>query len=384
MKLRTLFLVALLVGAFVWLSTGGSWIPRRLLQSFRSDKPLWSGPAVARSAGLSSDELNNIEVYKSANSATVAITSTVFRRGWFFDVYPSRETGSGFLINEDGLILTNNHVISGRAPEIQVALADQSRYKAQVLVRDPANDLALLRIEAKQKLPWLRLGDSESVQVGQKVLAIGNPFGFLSGTLTTGVISSLGRTIRDETGRELENMFQTDAAINPGNSGGPLLDSQGSVIGVNTAIYGPGGNIGIGFAMPINRAKLMLEDYRAGRKFGRPRLGVSGVYVSGDLAEEIELPRQGGLLVYEVARGSAAHAAGIRGARQWVVIGLTEVAVGGDLIMAVDGRAIDAPDALNRALGRKRPGDTIELNIYREGRSMKLKVELGEAPEERL
>ena len=277
--------------------------------------------------------------------------------------------------------MTNNHVVSGSA-EIQVTLADHTRYKAQVLERDPANDLAVIKIEPRKKIAPLRLGDSDKVQVGQKVLAIGNPFG-LEGTLTTGIVSSLGRNLRDESGRTLEGMIQTDAAINPGNSGGPLLDSQGSVIGVNTAIYGPGGNIGIGFAMPINRAKLMMEAYHSGKRFGRPRLGVSGVYIAGDLAEALELPAAGGFLVYEVAPGSAAASAGIRGARRWVVIGNIEVGIGGDLIMAIDGRPVERADAITRAMMRKRPGDSVELTIFRNGRTTKVNVPLG-APEEPL
>lgn len=225
----------------------------------------------------------------------------------------------------------------------------------------------------------LPLGDSDPVQVGQKVLAIGNPFG-LDLTLTTGVVSSLARTIQDEGGRTLEGMIQTDAAINPGNSGGPLLDSQGNVIGVNTAIYGPGGNIGIGFAMPINRAKQMIEDYKAGRSFRRPRLGVTIYPVAGDLAEALNLPAEGGLLIQGIGRGSAAEAAGLRGPRQTVLVGNMELGVGGDLIMMIDGQPSDRNDSIARAISRKRPGDIIELTIFRGGRVSKLKVKLGEDP----
>jgi len=367
MRLRAVVIAALLVGGFWYLTSDyGRWIRGRPVSEHRA-APLWSGPDVAHSAGLSADEQNNIEIYKMAREATVNITSTVYRRGFFFEIYPSRESGSGFFINENGQILTNNHVISGRAPQIQVTLADQSRYEAEVLVRDPVNDLALLRIPLKEKVRYLRLGDSDTVQVGQKVLAIGNPFG-LQGTLTTGVVSSLGRTIRDENGNDLEDMIQTDAAINPGNSGGPLLDSQGTVIGVNTAIYGPGGNIGIGFAMPINTAKQMLEDYRAGRQFGRPVLGVKGTPIRGDLAEAIGLPREGGFLIYQVYRGSAAYRAGLRGARRWVIVGL---------IMEIDGQPMNRSDSLTRYLRHKRPGDVVKLKVFRDGRTQTIEVTLG-------
>lgn len=379
MKARTLMLAALFLGGFFLgmavLKRGAA--PVRLVGN--AVAPLWSGPSAAQGAGLGQDELNNIEIYKLAHEATVNITSTVYRQNWFLEIYPSRESGSGFFIDKDGRILTNNHVVSGRAPEIMVTLADGRKYRASVLYRDPANDLALLKIEPRGPVKFLPLGDSDALQVGQKVLAIGNPFG-LQGTLTTGIVSSLGRDIADESGRELQGMIQTDAAINPGNSGGPLLDSSGAVIGINTAIYGPGANIGIGFAMPINRAKTMIEDYQSNRRYGRPRLGVDVIYVRGDLAEELGLPAEGGLLIQAVAPGSAAEAAGLRGARRSVIIANYQIGIGGDLIMAVDGKPVDRLDALTRALSRKRPGDKLELTIFRNGRRVNVTVTLGEAP----
>ncbi len=280
------------------------------------------------------------------------------------------------MVNDDGEILTNNHVISGRAQQIVVTLADQSQFEAKVLARDPVNDLALIKIEPHEELHHLNLGDSDGVQVGQKVLAIGNPFG-LDGTLTTGIVSSMGRTIRDENGQDLEDMIQTDAAINPGNSGGPLLDSQGNVIGVNTAIYGPGGNIGIGFAMPINVAKRMLDDYRAGRQIGRPVLGVSGVPIHGDLAKAIGLPQEGGFLIYQVYRGTPAYQAGLRGAQRWAEVSNYEIGIGGDLIMEIDGNTMAERDSLTRYLRRRRPGDVITLKIFRDGKTSEVKITLG-------
>jgi S1-C subfamily serine protease len=259
-----------------------------------------------------------------------------------------------------------------------VTLANGQKYKATIVYKDPANDLALIKIDPRGDIKYLPLGESDNLQVGQKVLAIGNPFG-LQGTLTTGIVSSLGRTIGDETGRELQGMIQTDAAINPGNSGGPLLDSNGNVIGINTAIYGPGGNIGIGFAMPINRAKTMIEDYQANKTYGRPRLGVDVMYVYGDLAVELGLPEEGGLLVQGVAEGSAAESAGIRGPRRGVIVGNYQIGIGGDLIMAIDGIKADRLDALSRGLARKRPGDKVELTLFRNGRKVNLSVTLGES-----
>ncbi len=382
MKTRTWILAALLAGGFFFITSRAGFLPGRLARPLENAGPLWSGPETSRAAGLSSDEQNNIDIYKTAHLATVNITSTVYRRDFFFNVYPSKESGSGFVVNEDGTIITNAHVISGSA-KLQVTMSDQSRYEAEVLDRDTSNDLAIIKIAPKKKITTLHLGDSDKLQVGQKVLAIGNPFG-LAGTLTTGIVSSLGREIRDESGRVLEGMIQTDAAINPGNSGGPLLDSQGNVIGVNTAIYGPGGNIGIGFAMPINRAKVMMEGFQISKKYGRPKLGVTGAYVSGDLADALELPTRGGFLVYEVAPDSAAAAAAIRGARRWVYIGNTEVGIGGDLIMLIDGKQVDRPDAINNSIARKKPGESVELTVFRGGKSIKVNVPLTAGSSERL
>ncbi|HEV8039635.1 MAG TPA: trypsin-like peptidase domain-containing protein [Bryobacteraceae bacterium] len=376
MKYRILYITALLVSTFLLLTSRTNWGQRRIIQPISQATRYWSGPDVARSAGLSSDELNNIDIYKSAHLATVNITSTVYRRTIFLEIYPSKDQGSGFLITGDGKILTNSHVVANEH-QLEVTLSDQSKYKATLLSRDESNDLALLQITPRKKLPWLRLGDSEGLQVGQKVLAIGNPFG-LDGTLTTGVVSSLARTIRGENDQKLEGLIQTDAAINMGNSGGPLLDSAGDVIGINTAILGPnGGNIGIGFAMPINRAKLMLDDLQAGRK--RPRLGVSVVPVAGDYADALNLPSQGGLLITEVEPGSAADRAGLHGGSRTVQIGNAQLSVGGDLIMAIDGQPIDRDDAISRALARKHSGDPVELTIFRNGRTMNVRVKLGEA-----
>jgi S1-C subfamily serine protease len=374
MKIRSVLLAGLIVAAFVYLTSVSGWRPLRFLQSVSDTGKLWSEPERARTAGLLPDEVNNIEVYKSANQATVNISTVVYREDWFFRLIPVEGAGSGFLIDADGRVLTNNHVV-GQARQIKVILADRGQYDAKVLYRDPENDLALLKIEPRKKLAYLRLGDSDNLQVGQKVLAIGNPFG-LEGTLTTGVISSLHRSVPSDDGRGMEDMIQTDAAINPGNSGGPLLDSQGNVIGINTMIVGAA-NVGIGFALPISRAKLVLEDYRTASR--RPETGVKGMYVSGNLADLLDLPTEGGLLVFTVQPNSLGAMAGLRGARQRVVIGNYEIPVGGDLIMAIDGRAVESGMALERAVARKRAGESLELTVYRNGRTLKLQMKVGES-----
>ncbi len=374
---RPILLAILMVAGFLYFTSGTRWDPGRLL---RPAGRLWSEPAAA-ATGYTPEEQNNIDIYKMGRDATVNITSVVYRQNFWFQVFPEKGTGSGFIIKPTGEILTNNHVVNG-ARDLTVTLADKKIYKAKVLDIDPRADLALIKIEAGRQLPALNLGNSDALVVGQKVLAIGNPFGF-EGTLTTGVVSSLNRSIQTDESRQLEGMIQTDAAINPGNSGGPLLDSRGTVIGINTAIYGSqGGSIGIGFAMPINRAKTMLQEIEKTGHVSRPSLGITEVsYVSGDLAEMLRLPAEGGLLIQGIEEGSAAEAAGLRGPRQVMIVGgFRELGIGGDLITAVDGEKVTGSDTLRRALNRKRGGDTLPLTIYRGGRMMTVNVKLGEAP----
>ncbi|HUI56358.1 MAG TPA: trypsin-like peptidase domain-containing protein [Bryobacteraceae bacterium] len=372
--LRPLFWAALMVAAFVYITSVAHFDFARV----RSVGPLWNEPASAATS-YSADEQNNIDIYRAARDATVNITSRVYREDWFFQIYPQDGTGSGFLLNPDGEILTNNHVVQG-ASQLTVKLADQKEYKAKVLGTDPRADLALIQINPGRKLPSVRLGDSDTLVVGQKVLAIGNPFGF-EGTLTTGVVSSLGRNIQTEENRRLEGMIQTDAAINPGNSGGPLLDSRGNVIGINTAIYGSQGNIGIGFATPINRAKAMLEEFQKNGHISQPTLGIRTVYIAGDLAEELRLPASGGLLIQSVEAGSAAEESGLRGPTRTVIVGMYRLNIGGDFITSVEGQPVTGNETLQRVMNRKRGGDMLELTVYRNGKNEKVRVHLGEAPQ---
>jgi len=381
--LRPFVWAIVLVAGFLYFTSVAHWNLGRLLRPVSSVGRLWSEPSSAETAGFSADEQNNIGIYKSARDATVNITSVVYREDWFFR-YPQEGAGSGFIIKPTGEILTNNHVVSaagGERADLTVTLADKKVYKAKVLGTDPRNDLALIRIDTGRKLPSLPLGNSDALVVGQKVLAIGNPFRF-EGTLTTGVVSSLGRTIDTEENRRLEGMIQTDAAINPGNSGGPLLDSHGNVIGINTAIFGQQGSIGIGFAMPINRAKSMLEEFQQRGHISRPSLGIRTVYVAGDLAGMLDLPSQGGLLIQTVERGSAAEAAGLRGPSRMVVVGGFQLGIGGDLILAADGQNIEDNNTLPTLLNRKRGGDMLEVTSYRNGKTQKVQVKLGEAPQQ--
>ncbi|HXS93066.1 MAG TPA: trypsin-like peptidase domain-containing protein [Candidatus Limnocylindrales bacterium] len=376
--LRPVLWALVMVAAFLWATNAGHWRLAQFMPKAATDGRVWSEPASAAS-NFSPDEQNNIDIYKAAREATVNITSVVYQRDWFFQVYPSEGTGSGFILNPDGEILTNNHVVRGNA-QLTVTLWDKKVYKARVLGVDSHSDLALIKIEPGRKLPTIRLGDSDGLVVGQKVLAIGNPFGF-EGTLTTGVVSSLARAIDTESGR-LEGMIQTDAAINPGNSGGPLLDSHGNVIGINTAIYGQQGSVGIGFAMPINKAKAMLDEFQAHGHIRRPVLGISEVLITGDLAEALHLPSSGGLLITEVKRGSPAEEAGLRGPERVVIVdGNYPLPIGGDLIVAIEGQPVDSKDALTRVMNRKHGGEPLRLTVYRGGRNVQISVKLGEAPD---
>jgi S1-C subfamily serine protease len=376
--LRPFIWAAILVTAFLYITSGSRWDFGRLVQPVRNIGRLWSEPAaVQTAAALTGDEQNNIDIYKAAHDATVNITSVVYRENWFFQMQPVKGAGSGFIINPDGQILTNNHVVSGTA-ELSVTLADKKSYRARVLGVDPRNDLALIKIETGRKLPALKLGDSDSVVVGQKVLAIGNPFGF-GGTLTTGVVSSLNRSIETEEER-LEGMLQTDAAINPGNSGGPLLDSRGNVIGINTAIYGQG-NIGLGFAMPVNRAKAMLDEFTRTGNVSPPTLGITTVPISGGLAEMLNLPTSGGLLIQRVEPGSAAEEYGLRGPTRRVIVSNYPLGIGGDFIIGVEGEPVEGTETLQRAMSRKRGGEWLTLTVVRNGRREDVKVKLGSAPQ---
>ncbi len=387
MRPRALILTLILAGTFWILTTRGTWKLKQVLQPFTSSGQLWSEPVTARGAStFDSDEQNNIDLYKSNHLATVNITSVVYQRDMFFQVFPTQGTGSGFIINDDGEIVTNNHVING-SRNVTVTLSDHKTYKADILGIDRRNDLALIKIRAGRKLPFVRLGDSDNLQVGQKVLAIGNPFG-LEGTLTTGIVSSLGRSLQNEDGTALEGLIQTDAAINPGNSGGPMFDSKGSVIGINTAIYGSttrsgeAGSIGIGFAVPVSRVKAILEEYRTTGRISHPVLGVSRVlFVQGDLAEALNLPASGGLLIEGIDQGSPADEIGLRGPNRTVIVGMYRLGVGGDLITAIDGEQVQSQDGLRLSLNRKKVGDKIDLTIFRGGRSTKVTVTLGAAPE---
>jgi S1-C subfamily serine protease len=331
-----------------------------------------------RDVALTDEEAINVRVYRQASPAVANILTKATEYDFFQNPVPVEGAGSGFVIDPRGYILTNYHVIE-EAQTIEVVLGDQSRYPAKVLGADQRNDVALVKIEPKGKpLVALTLGDSSTLQVGQKVLAIGNPFGFQS-TLTTGVVGALGRTVQTSQTTFIDEAIQTDAAINRGNSGGPLINSHGEVIGINSAIYTPSGTTaGIGFAIPINTAKAIARDLMTDGRVHRAFLGVETLPVSGYLAEALDLPVQEGLLVETVTRGGPAAVGGIHGGDRIAQAGMRRIYIGGDVIVAIDGQKISSQFDTNVVLNRKRPGDTVTVTVYRGGKKVDLPVKLGE------
>jgi S1-C subfamily serine protease len=329
-------------------------------------------------AGLDPDELINVRIYRQASPAVANVLTKATEYDFFMDPVPVEGAGSGFVIDPRGYILTNFHVVAG-AQSIEVVLGDQSRYPAKFIGADQRNDVALVKIDPKGKqLVALTLGDSSTIQVGQKVLAIGNPFGFQS-TLTTGVISALGRTVQTSQTTFIDEAIQTDAAINRGNSGGPLLNSHGQVVGINSAIYTPSGTTaGIGFAIPINTARAIANDLMTDGRVHRAFLGVQTLQVSEYLAQALDLPVQEGLLVEIATRGGPAAEGGIHGGDRTIQAGMRKIYVGGDVIVALDGQKVASQFDVNLVLNRKRPGDTISVTLYRGGKKMDLPVKLGE------
>jgi len=292
---------------------------------------------------------------------------------FFYGAVPQEGQGSGFVIDKEGHILTNFHVIEN-ARQVEVTMHNRKKYKATIVGTDPPHDLAVIQIQATDLVPAV-LGDSRNLQVGQKVFAIGNPFG-LAGTMTRGIVSS----IRPVNGARIEDAIQTDAAINPGNSGGPLMNWHGEVIGINTMILSSvGQNAGIGFAIPINTAKAVLNDLMTLGRVRRPALGVRTIPISPELGDEMGLPVDYGLLIVQVTPGGSADAAGLRAGTERAYLGNVPIMLGGDLIIAVDDQKIESQQDLAQVMDDHRAGDTVKITIYRGKQKMEVKVALGEA-----
>jgi len=389
-KLRPVLFVVLLLSGFYYVTTHSSstgkllpWLHSGTDADAAGETPV-SGPMgnihlteAAAQPAFDTEEQQNIAVYKKALPSVVNITSTEVAFDFFYGPVPQQGQGSGFVLTKEGLILTNNHVI-GNAQRLEVMLSNKHKYRAKVLAVDKNHDLALIKIDAPDLLP-VTLSDSRNLMVGQRVYAIGNPFG-LNGTMTRGIISAI-RSIRGPQGNPIEDAIQTDAAVNPGNSGGPLLNSHGEVIGITTMIASNGADqsSGIGFAIPINTARAMLDDYAKYGYVRRPTLDIVTLPIGPDIAEQIGLPADYGILIERVLPGGAADKAGLHGGTQKAYQGNIPVMLGGDLIVAMDGQEITSPQDLSAIMNSHRAGDTVTVTIYRGRKRMDVKVTLGDA-----
>ena len=318
-----------------------------------------------------SDEQNSIEVYKNLSPGVAFINTTSYSQDFWGQVEEGRGTGSGSVIDKEGHILTNFHVIEG-AQKVSVRLAGDKSYPAKVVGRDPDTDLAVIKIDPPANLTVISLGDSDKLVVGQKVLAIGNPFG-LDKTLTTGIISGLQRPIRARNGRPIDAAIQTDASINSGNSGGPLLDKLGRMIGINSQILSPsGGSVGVGFAVPVNTAKRVVPQLIQFGEVKRPRIGANLLSVEQLIEQGVRIPVESGLLVRNVQTGGSAERAGLKGLSQ----DSTGEIVLGDIILSIDGEKMGDQDDLFRYLDKKQIGDTIQAEVFRGNKRITLPVKL--------
>ena len=328
---------------------------------------------------ISSDEQVTMEVFMRNHGSVVNIAATTLTMNFWNQIIPQQGQGSGFVIDDDGYILTNNHVVEA-AQKIIVTLDNDKKAEAVLIGRDAPTDLAIIKIPSRYISAVARLGDSDDIHVGQKAIAIGNPFG-LSHTMTSGIVSALKRQIQNREGGILYDLIQTDAAINPGNSGGPLLNSNGEVIGVNTAIFSlSGGYQGIGFSIPINRAKRVAAQLISKGRYAHPWVGLSGLGLTDELSEALRLNVKRGVLAVEVIREGPAFKAGIKGGHTDLIYGNMRFPVGGDIIVAINDRAVESMDDLVHEVNRYQIGEALNFKIWREGRFIIIKVFLEERP----
>jgi S1-C subfamily serine protease len=376
--LRPVLLAVIFAGAFYYFTTyrSGPLHPANWL-----GRPIDKVEITEAASGESFDaeEQNNISVYRKNIDSVVNITSRAVTFDFFYGLVPQEGQGSGFIIDKEGHVLTNYHVIAD-ARQVEVTLHNRKKYKATVVGTDRSHDLAVIQIKGPGLTPMV-LGDSRNLQVGQKVYAIGNPFG-LTGTMTRGIISSI-RPVQEPDGMQIDEAIQTDAAINPGNSGGPLLNWHGEVIGINTLIASSvGQSAGIGFAIPVNTAKAVLNDLMTLGRVRRPALGVRTIPITPELASDLGLASDSGLLIVQVVSGGAAERAGLRGGTERAYIGNIPIMLGGDLILAIDGQDVQDQQDLSQVMNSHRAGDVVRITIFRGKNKMDVSVTLGEAREQ--
>ena len=397
MKLRPVLLVVLLLTGFYYAtthfaSTGvlapwlaamhGSSNPNASVTSVGGLNEAFDLTVASAAPAYDNEEQQNIAVYKKALPSVVNITSTEVRYDFFYGPVPQTGQGSGFVLNKDGLILTNNHVIEN-GQRVEVTLYDKHKYKATVVTADKGHDLALLKIDAPNLVPVTLAETSTGLMVGQRVYAIGNPFG-LSGTMTRGIISAIRSVRSPENGNPIEDAIQTDASVNPGNSGGPLLNSRAEVIGINTMIASNGADqsSGIGFAIPINTAKAVLDDFAKYGRVRRPTLDIMTLRIVPDIAQQIGLAADYGVLIEKALPGGAAEKAGLHGGTERAYEGNTMVMLGGDLIVGFDRQEITSPEDLSGAMNSHHSGDTVTVTVFRGRKRMDFKVTLGDAKDQ--
>jgi S1-C subfamily serine protease len=373
---RQILLIALISGLF---AAGAIAVVDRVSNRMQPAHAAYSesAPSTITDPATATDEQNSIEIYRTLSPGVVNVHSTSYARDFFGFVEPQEGSGSGSVIDQDGNILTNYHVIEG-AQKLAVSFGGQKNYAAKVVGGDPDTDLAVIKLieRPKEALTIVPLGDSDKLEVGQKVLAIGNPFG-LDRTLTTGVISGLQRPIRARNNRQIEGAIQTDASINPGNSGGPLLDSHGRMIGINSQILSPSGaSAGVGFAVPVNIAKRIVPELLRSGEILRPKLGINPRDVEA-LKGQVELPVSDGVLIWQIAPGGPAANAGLRGLTQ-TENGDVEI---GDVIVGIDNEKVANTDELYRLLNKHAVGDQVQVQILRNGRRMSVPVRLTQTPD---
>ena len=376
--LRPVLLAVVFAGAFFYFTT---------YRSGQMHPANWFGrpsnrveiTEAASNGAFDAEEQNNMSVYRKNIDSVVNITSRAVTFDFFYGLVPQEGQGSGFIIDKEGHVLTNYHVIAD-ARQVEVTLHNRKKYRATVVGTDRSHDLAVIQIKGPGLTPMV-LGDSRNLQVGQKVYAIGNPFG-LAGTMTNGIISSI-RPVQEPDGMQIDDAIQTDAAINPGNSGGPLLNWHGEVIGINTLIASNvGQSAGIGFAIPVNTAKAVLNDLMTLGRVRRPALGVRTIPITPELADQMGLAADSGLLIVQVAPGGAADRAGLRGGNERAYVGNIPITLGGDLIVAIDGQQVQDQQDLSQVMNNHRAGDTVRVTIYRGKKKIDVSVTLGEAREE--
>jgi S1-C subfamily serine protease len=374
------------VGVFFLLAISAGWVDSGDESAALSSQAAPAAPIASRDQGGDTNVVG--EIYKRDGQGVAFIEADQpAREASPFEPFGQPEgggtaTGSGFVIDEEGHLLTNNHVVAD-ATKISVKLgSDDKTYPAKVVGTDPATDVALLKVDVpSDKLHPIALGDSSELEVGDPVVAIGNPFG-LDRTVTSGIVSALQRQIEAPNGFSISHVIQTDAAINPGNSGGPLIDAEGRVVGINSQIEtgGGGGNVGIGFAIPINTAREVADQIEQNGKVQHAYLGISGGTITPDLAKALNLPVEKGVLVAEAVKGGPAAEAGVEGGNTEATIEGASVTLGGDIITALDGRKISGMEELVNIVNGKKPGDEIEVRLLRGGDEKTVTVKLGNRP----